>query len=401
MISMIRWALIASLIVLGLALLYLSAFTMKTKIAWAKKVKYHETRLETLESEVQSLKLGAVENRLRHFSPYDPELNPISNDKAPQIGLRLVTDGVNYWARQRGRRWVGQTTKLDPATGGATISIEEPRPHDISATVADKEVISYQFLYAFDGREGGAAGYLGEFRVTGVKKDDTTNTIDVVPNDTLSADELKKLVANSGAAAPWHLFERLPVDSYATFANSEDTINTLLPATVRNEYLRHGQDAQPTDPPEHKVTIDGVEKYNRPLYDFMAIFRDLRARRPIINDKVLARTNDAEAMKTALRQLVGPLPGDPPVDPASPEANLKGRLVERALEITKLEKELADAMAEAMVVANAVTVLEADVATARAAVDELLAKNKALAKEIVKSQLDIQSRTPTVTAGAK
>lgn len=392
MISMIRWALIASLIVLGLTLLYLSAFTMKTKIAWAKKVKYHETRLETLETELQTLKLGTVENRLRHFSPFDPELNPISNDKAPQLGLRLVSDGVNYWARHRGRRWVGQTTKLDPATGAATVTIEEPRPHDISATVADKEVISYQFLYVFDGREGGTAGYLGEFRVTGVKKDDTTNTIDVVPNDTLSPAELDKLVRNSGAAVTWHLFERLPVDSYATFANSEDTINTLLPASVRNEYLRHGQDAQPTDRQEHTIQIDGVSKYNRPLYDFMAIFRDLRARRPIINDKVLARTNDKNAMETALKQLVDP---PPPAEPTS------GRIVDRAKEIAKLEDELKMATQEAMAVANAVTALQADVAAAKAAVDELLAKNKALAKEIVKSQLDAQARTPTVTAGAK
>ncbi len=397
MIGMIRWAFIAALIVLGLTLLYLSAFTMKTKMAWAKKVQYHENRLVALNAELENLKLGAPENRIRSFSPLDPELNPVVFDKAPTIGLRLVSTATQWWIKQRGRRWVGQTTKLDPATGAATISIEEPRPHDISAMVADKEVISYQFLYAFDGREGGSAGYLGEFRVTGVKKDDTTNTIDVVPNDTLSPDELKKLVNNSGASVAWHLYERLPVDHYATFANAEEAVNALMPATkvsasVRKEYLEHGRDAVDTDRPENIVEIDGVKKYYRPLYDFMAIFRDLRAKRPLINDKVLARTNDAEAMKAALKQLVEP---PPPAEPVT------GRIVDRAMEIAKLEKELETAQADAKQVADAVMALETDVAAARVAIDELLVKNKELAKEIVKNQLDAVSRAPTVTAGAK
>lgn len=392
MIGMIRWAFIAFLIVLGLGLTYLSAYTMKTKMAWTQKLKQYEANLQKAQDDLLALQQGTPDNRLRIYSPTDPELNPVAPDKAPEIGLRLVTDAASWWVRQRGRRWVGNTTKLDPATGAATIAITEPTPHDISATVAEKEVISYQYLYAFDGREGGTAGYLGEFRVTAVAKDGANNSIDVVPNDTLTPQELDKLVKNSGANAAWFLFERLPTDHHVTFANSPDAINTLLPPSVRQEYLDHGRDALETDKAENLLEVGGKKVYFRPLYDFMAIFRDLRARRPVISDKVLARTNDAEAMKAALKALV---------DPPPPEPAVSGRIVDRMKEIAALEKELADAQLDAKNVADAVALLQEEVAKSREALDKVFNENRQLAAEIVKQQQQAMSRITSATALTK
>ena len=290
---------------------------------------------------------------------------------APEIGLRLVTEAASWWARQQGRRWNGTPTRFDPATGAATISIEEPRPHDIG----DKS-----FLYIFDARDVAVGGkYLGEFRVTAVTKDDNTNTIDVVITDPLSAAELDTLTKSSGAGMIWQLYDRLPVDRYTTFAHSEEAINTLLPASVRNEYLRHGQDKTADDPIERIVG----EKYHRPLYDFMALFRDLRAQRPILTDRLLARTNDAASLEAALLLLTDPE---------------KGRVAERMKEIAKLEQDLTVAKADNEKVTQARMAIEAEVKALREETAALVIKNKEIAAEIAALERQLLSRVTSATA---
>jgi len=379
MIAIFRWICVGLIIVSGAGLLYLSGQTLKTKLAWANKIRGHERRLSDLDTEVETLKLGEVANRKRVYSPGDPELNPIESSKSGAIGLRLTTAAADWWTRHRGRRWEATPTTVDAATGAAKVTITAPNPHQIG----DKA-----FLYIFDARDKAEGGkYLGEFRVTAVMQDDMTNSIDVVPTDPLSAEELRTLTQNGGAAAVWHIYDKLPIDRYETFANAEDAINTLLPDSVKSQYLRHGQPAETTDPKEN--VDDGTNTYRRPLYDFMAIYRDLRAKLPVLRDKLLARTNDAASIEAALKLLI---------DPPPPAEATSGRIVERAKEITKLDAELVLAKADADKVAAELKKLETEVAAARAAVDEVAKQNKQLAAEIIKMQRDASARA---TAGTR
>jgi chromosome segregation ATPase len=146
-----------------------------------------------------------------------------------------------------------------------------------------------------------------------------------------------------------------------------------LPPGSLPQYVHDGQAATPEDPKNRVFDKYGEQIYLRPLRDYAFSFRELRHQRPALQDGVLAITNDLNALDSAKMRI---------------EAQAKSRTEE----ITKVEDEKKTAEADRETYKEALDKLVAEIAELRTGNDELLEKNRELARQIVQAQ----SLTPPV-----
>ena len=136
-------------------------------------------------------------------------------------------------------------------------------------------------LYAFEeGDEQSPGKYLGEFRVDAVS---ATKQI-VLASTTQIVDSLAKNVR--GSKGPWVLYEMMPTDQHEGFANVPEDQRKW----VSEEFLKDGQ-------------VDaGGKKFERPLRDYLAIFRACEMHRTLYADRWESTRRDADYLEAAQKE---------------------------------------------------------------------------------------------------
>lgn len=217
---------------------FYAAQVHKTRTAWLKLHDNLQRQVATTAARYEEVTRG---------KPGDFE------GKEPSVAsLRSELDRILF---DRGRVWRGCIPTINRQTGAVTVQTSPPPdPNNPAPPPPTKNNIQPQtVLHVF--REGQIAenlivpvAYVGEFRATSVADDRVTleATMPLAPDQ----------VAAGQAPGTWALYETCPVDNPAAFQglSPEELARLLPPAAVPpaviQSYLRDGQAAQPTDPPE-------------------------------------------------------------------------------------------------------------------------------------------------------
>ena len=286
------------LVVLGIFLstlgfFILAAETVRINQVLRTRVKQREQDLAKVNARNEALEKGTDNaSIIGELTSEDPPVRLLEGaETIPSIAdldhqLLLAT-------RLRGRVWRKVApTGIDPQTGAVTVTIDSPAPTGLKPNENEETVV-----YVFE--EGAArvarrrrhaarcAQYLGEFRVIEAAGQQA-RLLPVLPFDQF---EQRRLAASRG---PWAIYEMMPPDRHAIFAGmSEEDLKKSLPRQSVEEYLRHGKDAVPDDPPERVVGFDADGKrlppdqvdqaakkvYQRRLRDYATEFDVLSRRR--------------------------------------------------------------------------------------------------------------------------
>jgi cell fate (sporulation/competence/biofilm development) regulator YlbF (YheA/YmcA/DUF963 family) len=189
--------------------------------------------------------------------------------------------------------------------GRIEVNIPAPAPHGLS-----KDTIVYAFETGNANPNEPASGrqYLGEFRVVETKE---TGAV-LEPVGILDRRTGDRLARSQG---PWSLYETMPVDRYKTFAGmGEEELRKRLPASVVEQFIRHGQDADANDDPRNIVGVDENGKqlppdqigdaakkfFQRPLVDYAYLFSELARQKVILLARIDAVTEDNAKLTAAL-----------------------------------------------------------------------------------------------------
>ena len=195
----------------SLAMVYLSARTLKTHQSWRSTYQAWQKAVNEVERE-NALIQGGVEEGAQIVEP----------------GIDQLKSELHRAVVGRGSIWfVANVDKIDPKSGTGELTIESPQPHDI---------VTKMILFAFQRQtvaEGGK--YLGEFKVT--KGDGKAKTIEIAPNLPLTDEDRQRLAQARG---PWTLYAVMPVDDAKLYAAmTPEERRTLLPeksAEARAEF---------------------------------------------------------------------------------------------------------------------------------------------------------------------
>lgn len=234
---------------------FYAAQVLKTRAAW---LKLHDT-----------LQQQVVTTAARYEEVTRGKLGDFEGKEPSVTSLRGELDRILF---ERGRVWRGCIPTINRQTGAVTVQTSPPPdPNNPAAPPPAKNNIQAQtVLHVF--REGQIAenlvvpvAYVGEFRATSVADDRVTleATMPLAPDQ----------VAAGQAPGTWALYETCPLDNPAAFQgmSPEELARLMPPAAVPPQvvqsYLRDGQAAQPTDPPEtvwvevrftkpHRVVVD-------------------------------------------------------------------------------------------------------------------------------------------------
>ena len=221
-------------------------------------------------------------------------------------GIVQLTHQLRMKTRERGRVWrqVAPAGPLDEQ-GRREVAIPSAAPHGLQADTV---------VYVFEAGHPNVANppegqqYLGEFRV--VESNETGVVLEVA--NVLDNRTGERLARSQG---PWTLYESMPMDRYSTFAGmDEDELRARLPASVVEEYIRHGQEPTPNADPRHVVGFDendqllppgelnnAVRKtYRRPLRDFAFLFAELIKERAVLMARIDAVREDNVKLEAAL-----------------------------------------------------------------------------------------------------
>lgn len=259
--------------------------------------------------------------------------NPALRDKVAKTLEQMAEAGMpsaNSWskdlqniARQRGRVWrdVAPSGQFDPKTGQVLVNIAQPKPHGLA-----KDSI----VFAFEQGEPNAAApdkgprYLGEFRVVETSPDgaqlEPVLRVDVPPGAVppwftqLQAATFARVAQSAQKKFPWSLYETMPADRHAMFADlTDEQLKQLLPAASVDEYLRHGKPATDDDDEFHRAGYDEQGRrlgpddadkavktlYDRQLRDYAYLFSDLLRRRAVMTAEHSGLTEDIAKLKAA------------------------------------------------------------------------------------------------------
>ncbi|MEX0713783.1 MAG: hypothetical protein WD278_15700, partial [Pirellulales bacterium] len=183
--------------------------------------------------------------------------------------------------------------------------------------------------------------------------------------------ELNRITATKGS---WVLYERMPGDRHGTLAGLDQAqLAAMMPGVppeVLNEYLRHGQNAGPDDPPDR--VADG--KYERQLRDYAVYFGELHRQMSAERDRIAARTTDkAFAEKTR--------------DDTQRQVELRQQHIDN-----DLKPELARVESERDTIQAHHEALDARIAALRQEVADLLAETKRLAAQWTAMQTEAAER---------
>jgi len=225
-----------------------AAMTVKTRAAWMKLNDNLEKQVATVEDELAKVSRG---------DPNDVEV------KTPSVFS--VREELGRTIIDRGRVWRGCV----PAIRGGVIMVQTsppPDPNNPNPGPPKKNNIQQKtILHVFrevptgEGNPVVPAAYIGEFRVTQA----TDNAVQLEPTMPLSPEQQ---AVGTAAGSTWALYEVCPVDGHEWITGDEKQRTELLVNAARNgapqmspatgqkmlqPYLRDGQPAQDTDPPEN------------------------------------------------------------------------------------------------------------------------------------------------------
>lgn len=327
--------LVGLIFIVSVAFAYAAARTLKTQEVWhAAAVKYEKSLAEARRASAEAL-----------------------DGANGRLGIRRARIELHKQLINRGRVWRNCTPqKANAQTGEAAVVIEKPQPHGLTAKTV---------LYIFDANDVEKGGrYLGEFSVSAVAE----KQIGLQPTHKMSERQLQQLGASRG---PWNLYDVMPIDSHDAFAGkSPEDLRKLLVEESVAEHARDGKKADPSDPAE---CVDKKGNYVRPLRDYQAMFGRYY--------RELARNAELEGVVARAKKSL-----------AAAEANIKRSMEASQTTIEAAKTELAAATAQRDAVAGHRKQLEENLAAAKQWIEQTLASNRVMAKEITKLQLEASRR---------
>ncbi len=262
--------LVGLLIVASLVFFHAAARTVKTYQHWANKTNDFEKKLKEVRAEVVSLRTAD------HAHPRE--------DKT--IGVQQLRIDLGRVLANRGRIWT-KCEKQKAAIAASGI---------MNVTVSSDEPTSFaknMLLYAFEEGDDQSPGkYLGEFHVDSVSDRAVVlaSTTEMVKSGDPKAPSLADNVLAS--KSPWVLYELMPTDEHEAFANlSEDQRKW-----VADEFLK---DQQRVDANGNITQDSSGKKFERPLRDYLAIFRACEMHRTLFNDRLESVTRDLSYLTAA------------------------------------------------------------------------------------------------------
>lgn len=312
--------------VISLGFFHAAARTVKTYQYWANKANDFEKRLKEVNAEIVSLRTAD------HKSP--------RADKT--IGVQQLRIDLGRVLANRGRIWPRcekQKAAVAPSgTMEVKVSTEESVPND------------KMLLYVFEEGDDQLPGkYLGEFYVKAVGEKQV-----VLASTTQLVSSLSKHVTES--KSPWVLYEMMPTDEHEAFANlTEDQKNWF--ANLPGDQKKWGL----------------VDKSERPLRDYLEIFRTCEMHRTLFADRRESASRDLSYLEAA-----------------SQEAKNQEALAEK--EKTQVKKELDWAKAELTAVADLFASRQDRLKEFQMLVKDAIAKNHEYAQEIAKLQKDASDK---------
>jgi uncharacterized membrane-anchored protein YhcB (DUF1043 family) len=275
--------LVSFIFLFGIIFLVLAADTMRIHRNLRMNLPRLEEQIAQLEKQNQQLLRGLNEDRgiveLEHQ-------------------LRMVT-------RERGRAWRDVAPAGQLNQGRIEVNIPAPAPHGLGK---DTIVYAFETGNANPNEPAGGRQYLGEFRVVETKE---TGAV-LEPVGILDRRTGERLARSQG---PWSLYETMPVDRYKTFAGmGEEELRKRLPASVVEQFIRHGQDADANDDPRNVVGVDENGKqlppdqienaakkiFQRPLVDYAYLFSELARQKVVLMARIEAVTEDNAKLTAAL-----------------------------------------------------------------------------------------------------
>ncbi len=347
------WVTIVALILLSsLGYLILSAETMRIH-------RNLRTNLARLEQQITSLEQQNI------------VLQRGAGEETP--GIVQLKHQLQMISRERGRAW-RQVAPAGPpdAQGRFPVTIENPKPHGLTV---DTVVYGFEAGPPNPADPTGGKQYLGEFRVVEVNENGV-----ILESVNLLDQRTGERIARS--AAPWSLYETMPIDRYKTFAGlSEEDIRKLLPATIVEEFLHHDQEATDKDDPRYVVGLDESGQivkpedlasadrkvYRRPLVDYAFLFPELTRKKVELMARVDAVREDNVKLEAAI-------------------ASAKKLGAFRAEEKQLMASDLAGMKADRQAIEEHLQMVKHQLNNAKKLIDELLATNTDLANELAQRE---------------
>ncbi len=339
---------------------YLAAATLKLHQSHRDQVARLEEEVRDYEQKIAALATGTDDESVRSALSLDGV--DLESDGVRQLKLAIAKLTLD-----RGRVWHECQAQDIGRDGSATIVIEKPAPHAISA-----EAILFIFE---EGPVDEGAKYLGEFKVAAADE----GSIQVQPVAPATKEQVDKL---SGSELPWVLYEVMPIDRHDIFADmDEETLAAMLPEASVPEYLKDGQEAEADDPPDRVIE----NRYVRELRDYEYQFAEVDKLEALLAADIERIKADSLRLKDALEKV-------------------KKNVTTRGVEKGKLDTDLASFVREhdlvaahRAAVARQYTILQRLVATT-------LQNNRRLVARLAQAQLDaaqaIDRRTGQISATA-
>lgn len=342
-----QFVLVLFIMLTSVGFLILAAETMRIHRGLRAKIPQMEEQLARLEQQNEAL-LRGVEN---------------------EAGIVQLEHRLQMLTRERGRAW----RQVAPAgglneKGQIEVAIANPKPHGL-----DANTIVYLFEMGNGNPNNPVEGrqYLGEFKVIESRE----SGVLLEPTQLLDQRTGERLARSEG---PWSLYESMPSDRYETFAGMDEAeLRKRLPASIVEEYLRHGQEATADDDPSNVIGFDendvrlgpndmgkAVKKvFNRPLRDYSYLFAELARRKAVMLAKRDALIEDNAKWESVL---------------ASAEKLTKFR----EQEIKLLEADLAGMKRDHEAIEKHLAAVNLSLKNARGLIDSLLAENSSLADRL-------------------
>lgn len=256
------------------------------------------------------------------------------------LSQRVKLDQVTL---DRGRVWTNVGVKTLGEDGSAALVVATPDPNQLAPNM-----IVYAF--ALSGWPPNEGAYLGRFKVAGVGEG---GSVAIEPMTNLAPAELQRLNF-AGNQGNWTLFEVLPSDENDLFDSlTPEQRRQVLPAELVNEYERHGQPAQATDP-EVQVLNGNFQRIPR---DYSVLLRQYERQITAKRDEIVAGQADLAAMQTTI-------------------ADAQRQIEYRRNEIVELQAELDESTAERDLIVAHREALDAELAQTDAAIGGALASAK-------------------------
>lgn len=303
------------LVVLGIFLstllyLVLASETLRIYAVLGREINRLERDLATVQAQNDALRRGTEDaNIIAQLQSAEPAVLMLKGEES-LLSLAELDHRLLLATRRRGPVWwnVMPASAINPQTGEFSIAVEQPVPAGFPL-----DTVVYVFeqgpaqLPTTDGRPQGAQ-YLGEFRITKAAGQQAT----LVPVQPMDNFERQRLAASRG---PWTVYQTMPADRHEIFAGmNEQELRQKIPSQSVDEYLRHGQEATPTDPEERQVGFDAdgnrlppeqlasaVKRvYQRRLRDYTTELDELSRRRVAMEVDIEALKKDIERLTAAL-----------------------------------------------------------------------------------------------------